>query len=81
MPNRADIETELYALVDQHLAAFDTYTEVVNDSAKGHFVRYTTVDNNRLTIAKYRATGLTQEMVKGYYANLVENACKVNKTY
>ena len=81
VPERAAIEAELYALVEKHLAAYDSYTELINDPAKGHFVRYTTVDNNRLTIAKYRATGLTKEMILGFYSNLIENAPKINKTY
>ena len=56
---RAAIGEELIAFADNHIAAFDTYTEIINDPAKGHFARYTNVEGNRLTVAKYTAPGLT----------------------
>jgi len=40
-------------MAEKHIAAFDTYTVVVDDPVKGHFARYTTEGTNRLTVAKY----------------------------
>ena len=36
--------------------------------------RYTTVHNSRLTVAKYRADGLTMEKIKAYYDNYCVNS-------
>ena len=66
------------ALAESHLAAFDTYTVVVNDAAKSHFAKYTTYGTNRLTVAKYRAAGLTIDKVRAFYDNNVANASKMN---
>ena len=74
----AAVQAELLALAERHLAAFDSYTAVVNDAAKGHFARYTTEGTNRLTVAKYRAAGLTIEKVREFYDNNVANASKMN---
>ncbi len=56
---RASIGEELIAMAEKHIAAFDTYTVVADDAAKGHFARYTNEGSNRLTVAKYIAQGLT----------------------
>ena len=78
---RASVGEELIALAERHIAAFDTYTEVVNDPAKGHFARYSTEEANRLTVAKYTAAGLTMEKILDFYANLCVNTTKLNKMY
>ena len=70
----AAVHAELLALAERHIAAFDTYTVVVNDAAKGHFARYTTEGTNRLTVAKYRAVGLTMDKVRSFYDNNIANA-------
>ena len=75
------LESELVALAEQHIAAFDSYTVAVEDPARGLFARYTVLEANRLTVSKYRAAGLTLEQIKAFYGNILENATKVNKTY
>ena len=75
------LEVELTVLAEMHIAAFDSYVEVINDPVKGHFARYTTEQGNKLTVAKYRAADLTLEKIRDHYKNIVENAPKLNKTY
>ena len=77
--SRATIQAELLALAERHIAAFDGYKVVVDDAAKGHFARYTTEGTNRLTVAKYRAAGLTLDGIKGFYSKICENQKKMNK--
>ena len=78
---RAGIQAELTALAESHIAKFDTYTDIINDPAKGHFAKYTlhTDGSNRVTVAKYHAKGLTLDKIKAYYADLPANASKLNK--
>ena len=77
--SRDTIQAELLALAERSIAAFDGFTVLINDAAKGHFARYTTEGTNRLTVAKYRASGLTLDKVKAFYDNFTENAHKMNK--
>jgi len=69
----AALQAELLALAESHIAKFDSYTVVVNDDKKGHFARYITKGFNRLTVAKYRASGLTMDKVANFYDNLIAN--------
>ena len=38
---RPEIEAQLNALAEKHIAAFDSYTQVVNDPTTGHTAAYT----------------------------------------
>ena len=79
--DRAAIEAEILALVEKHLAAFETYPECRNDPKTGHVARYTTEQGNRLTIAKYKGKGLSIDQIRDYYANIIKNAPLINPTY
>ena len=79
--DRAAIQAELVAMCEGHIANFDSYTEVINDHAKGHFARYGQEQGQRLTVAKYRSAGLTMEQIHNFYANILENATKINPAY
>ncbi len=68
------LEIKLNAIAEIHIAAFDSYVELINDPVKGHFARYTTEQGNKLTVTKYRAADLTLNKIRDYYKNIVENA-------
>lgn len=76
---RPGIEAQLNELAEKHIAAFDSYTQVVNDPATGHTAAYTVEEGLRLTVAKYRAFGLTLEKIKAFYGNYCENTGKLNE--
>ncbi len=46
------LEIKMNALAEIHIAAFDSYVEVINDPVKGHFARYTTEHGSKLTVTK-----------------------------
>ena len=77
---RAAIRDELVAMAEHHIANFDKYTDIINDPAKKHFAKYTmhTDGSNRVTVATYRAMGLTMDKVHAFYANLPANQKKMN---
>ena len=45
LSRRAEVKSELLALIDMHIAAFDNYTVIVNDAANNHYARRTTEQN------------------------------------
>lgn len=58
----------------EHIEAFPTYKLAAEDQTKEHEARYTNLTGGaRLTVAKFRADGLTMEHVKSFYANLFKN--------
>ena len=76
--SREALQAELLALFDHHIANFDSYTVVINDDKIGHHARYTTEQGVRLTVAKFRAVGLTMDKVHAYEEHALENATKMN---
>ena len=57
--------------MEHHIASFDTYNVAVDNPATEHFARFTySAGGARLTVAKYKAVGLTMDKVKAYYSNL-----------